>query len=70
MIDLAAKKMPDITRVIHYEDIVEDPVATVKTVAELCGIEFTDAQLPPIGDDRGCAEPYLKHMAKQVADAR
>jgi tetratricopeptide (TPR) repeat protein len=58
MIDLFAEKLPSITRVIHYEDMVADPSGALRAAAELCGLPATGRPLPEIGDDRGCAEPY------------
>jgi tetratricopeptide (TPR) repeat protein len=63
MIDLLAEKLPDISRVIHYEDMVADPVAALRVPADLCGLPMDHGPLPKIGDDRGCAEPYREMMA-------
>jgi hypothetical protein len=63
MIDVLAEKLPDITRVIHYEDMVADPSGALRVAADLCGLPMTHAPLPMIGDDRGCAEPYRQFMA-------
>jgi hypothetical protein len=62
MTDLLKEKLPNVARVISYEDLVADPVAAVKAVAELCGIPSDPAPLPRIGDDRGCAAPYRAMM--------
>ena len=56
MIELLAKKFPDIVRVIDYEDMVANPAAAVRTAADLCGLPQTDGPLPEVGDDRGCAD--------------
>ncbi len=58
MIDLTAKKLPEITRIVRYEAIVDDPAASLHDVAELCGLDFNREPLPPIPNDRGCATPY------------
>src|SRR5262249_23479126 len=58
MIDLRAQKLPQIARVIHYEEMVANPAAALRTAAELCGLPMTDRPLPTVGDDRGCAGPY------------
>ena len=63
MIDVLAEKLPDITRVIRYEDMVADPAAALRVAADLCGLTMTEGPLPEIGDDRGCAEPYRQFMA-------
>jgi hypothetical protein len=63
MIDVLAEKLPDITRVVHYEDMVANPAGALGVAADLCGLPMTDAPLPMVGDDRGCAEPYRQLMA-------
>jgi len=62
MIDLLAQKFPKISRVINYEDMVGDPLATLRTAAELCGAAISNEALPPIGDDRDCAKPYREFL--------
>jgi tetratricopeptide (TPR) repeat protein len=62
MIDVLAEKLPDITRVVDYEDIVADPRAALGVAAELCGIPMDHGPLPDIGDDRACAESYRDFM--------
>jgi Flp pilus assembly protein TadD len=66
MMDLLAEKLPDIVRVIQYENMVADPAAALRVAAELCGLQMTDGPLPEIGDDRGCAEPYRQFMAEAL----
>ena len=66
MIDAMAEKMPEISRVITYEEMVADPMAALKTTAELCGMETSGAELPPIGDDRSCGEPYRDKIEEAV----
>jgi Flp pilus assembly protein TadD len=58
MIHLTAEKLPDITKVVSYEATVDDPAATLRIVAGLCGLDTNDRPTPPLGDDRGCAAPY------------
>jgi tetratricopeptide (TPR) repeat protein len=62
-IDALAEKLPNIVRVIHYEDMVADPAAALRTALELCGLTMPEKPLPDIGDDRGCALPYREFMA-------
>ena len=62
MIDVAADRMPDISRVITYEEMVVDPTAALAEVAGLCDLKMSGAALPSIGDDRGCAQPYRHHI--------
>jgi tetratricopeptide (TPR) repeat protein len=58
MIDLLIAKLPKITCVVAFEDLICDPAAALKAVAELCGVSADHGPLPTIGDDRGCAAPY------------
>jgi hypothetical protein len=58
MIDLLIAKLPKITCVVAFEDLICDPAAALKAVAELCGVSADHGPLPTIGDDRGCATPY------------
>jgi tetratricopeptide (TPR) repeat protein len=67
MIDLLAKKLPDIVRVIEYEDMVANPAAAVRVAADLCGLPKTDGPLPKVGDDRGCAEPYRDFIRGELS---
>ena len=67
MIDVLAEKLPDIVRVIHYEEMVADPATAVGIAADLCGLEMAGRPLPSLGDDRGCAEPYRELMAAAAA---
>src|SRR5262249_22282303 len=67
MIDLMTGKFSGIVRIIHYEDMVDDPAAALRTAAELCGLPMTTAALPEVGDDCGCATPYLPLMAAELA---
>jgi tetratricopeptide (TPR) repeat protein len=62
MIDVLAEKLPSIVRVIHYEDMIADPAAALRTTLELCGLAMPATPLPDIGDDRGCALPYRQFM--------
>ena len=68
MIDLLAAKLPDVSRVITYEDIVADPTGAIRMAAELCGLPKDHGPIPDIGDDRGCAEPYREFMKAALAD--
>jgi Flp pilus assembly protein TadD len=67
MIDLFVEKLPGITRVVHYEDMVADPTAALRVAADLCELPMTGNPLPEIGDDRACAEPYKTLMAATSA---
>ena len=67
MIDLLAARMPGISRVLQYEEMVEDPRAALRIAADLCGLPPPAKLLPEIGDDRGCARPYLDKMETALA---
>jgi hypothetical protein len=62
MIDLTARKLPDIAKVVSYESMVDDPHATLSEVADLCGVSVRGASVPVLGHDRGCAAPYREFM--------
>ena len=62
MIDVVAERIPNISTVIQYENMIADPAAALESVAELCGLAPPDGPLPQLGDDRGCAEPYREFM--------
>jgi tetratricopeptide (TPR) repeat protein len=66
MIDALAEKLPQISRVIHYEDIIADPAAARQLGADVCGLPIADAALPELGDDRNCAEAYRELMAAEL----
>lgn len=67
MIDVLAEKLPNITRVINYEDMIADPVSAVRAAANLCGLPATDTVPFDIGDDRGCAAPYRELMTADLS---
>ena len=58
MIDLTAEKIPDITEVVRYETMVNDPAATLRSVAKLCDLGMNDRPSPSLPNDRGCSAPY------------
>ena len=70
MIDLLAKKLPSVVRVIHYEDMVSDPTSALRAAAELCGLQMPEVQLPHIGDDRECSVSYRQFMAEELAGSQ
>lgn len=63
MMDLMQQKNPENVRIVHYEDMVDDPVAALKVVADLCGLPMPRNPDVSVGDDRGCAAPYRDMMA-------
>jgi tetratricopeptide (TPR) repeat protein len=66
MMDVLAEKFPDITRIVHYEDMIANPAAALRIAAELCGLDVVDRPLPALGDDRGCGAPYRQIMAAEL----
>ncbi len=66
MMDLLAEKLPDIVRVLNYEDMVVDPAGALRVAAELCGLKMSHGPLPTVGDDRECATPYRQFMAAEL----
>lgn len=63
MIDLLATGLPGISRVIQYEEMVQDPQAVLRIAADLCGLPVNNTAVPLLGDDRNCATPYRELMA-------
>jgi hypothetical protein len=61
---LLAEKLPAISLVVRYEDLVADPRAELARVARLCGMALPKGPLPPVDDDRGAATPYRRWLAK------
>jgi tetratricopeptide (TPR) repeat protein len=68
MMDLLAQKLPNIVRVIQYENMIADSAAPLCAAADLCGLRMAPAPLPAPGDDRGCAGPYRQFMAAALGD--
>jgi tetratricopeptide (TPR) repeat protein len=62
MIDVLVEKIPDLVRVIHYEDMIADPLSALSSAADLCGLSVTAGALPNIGDDRDAAVPYRRFL--------
>jgi hypothetical protein len=62
MIDTLASKLPGITRIVQYEELVANPGEAMQIAADLCGLDIGKSIVPPeVGDDRGCAIPY-RHL--------
>jgi hypothetical protein len=63
LMDIYLDRYPDRTMLVHYENLVIDPRNVLSAVAKFCSIaEETDAS-PVVGDDIGCAAPYLAFLA-------
>ena len=58
MIDTLAEKLPTISQVVHYEDVITNPDAALRSVADLCRLPDQHDTLPDLGDDRDCSRPY------------
>jgi Flp pilus assembly protein TadD len=63
MIDVLAERLPNISTILHYEDIFADPEATLRSVTDLCGLDPPDIRLPELHGDQGCAGPYRDLIA-------
>lgn len=66
MIDLMAEKFSNIVRVISYEEMVSNPAAALRTVAELCGLPLPEGPVSTVAGDPGCAAPYRRFMALEL----
>jgi Flp pilus assembly protein TadD len=64
MIDLTAEKLPDITKVVSYEAMVDDPATALRAVADLCGLRVNEGPLPALGNNRGCGAPYREFIGQ------
>ncbi len=66
MIDLLAERLPEIVRVVQYEDMIADAAAVLTVAADLCSVPTPKKPLPFLGDDAGCAGPYRQLMAAEL----
>jgi hypothetical protein len=66
MMDELARKLPGVTRIGAYEDMIENPRRALEMAAELCGLPVPDASMPELGDDRGAATHYHGAMDKTL----
>jgi len=64
MIDLTAEKLPGIAHVVSYEAMADDTAATLRKVAEVCGLGLNDDRVLSLGNDRGCSVPYQGFMGQ------
>lgn len=62
--DMLLERLPEVSMIIDYEDMAGNPKAMLEKVKNFCGIEDDIDELPDIGDDRGCSEPFLEFMKK------
>jgi tetratricopeptide (TPR) repeat protein len=61
-IELLHSRYPRTTLIVDYEGMIEDPRATLASVAALCGVALPEGDIARPGDDRGCSRPYLDRM--------
>jgi len=45
---------------------VIDSAGVLQVAAELRGLQMPNKPLPPIGDDRGCADPYREFIVTEL----
>jgi hypothetical protein len=64
--DLMAEKFPNIVRVVHYEDMIANPMVGLRTAAELCGLFMPNGLLPTVAGDPGCSAPYRQFMIAEL----
>ena len=62
MIDLVSAHIPERCLTVEYEQMIENPADTLDAVVRFCGLKPAAGKLPALGDDRGCADPYLELM--------
>ena len=67
MIDTCTQKLPQICRVVNYEDIFENPQNIAKAVAELCGLPADAEKFRAPADDRGASLPYREMVKETLA---
>jgi tetratricopeptide (TPR) repeat protein len=64
--DLMAEKFPDIVRIVHYEDMIANPMICLQTAAKLCGLSAPNGLLPTVAGDPGCSAPYRQFMIAEL----
>lgn len=62
MIDLLSARFPEISYVMSYENIVEDPTGSIAKVADFCGIDDVSKTLGSLENDIGLGAPYSSIM--------
>ena len=63
-IDMLVARMPEISTIVQYEDMIDNPSAVLAEAAKLCGLDYDGDKKLTVGDDRSCAAPYLDLMAQ------
>lgn len=64
LLDLLAEKLPKISLMTSYEEIVSNPAAVRSRVATLCGVPDSGAAVPELGDDRNWSAEYRTSFSK------
>jgi tetratricopeptide (TPR) repeat protein len=64
--DLMAERFPEIVRVVHYEDMIPNPMVCLRTAAELCGLSIPNGLLTTAAGDPGCSTPYRQFMIAEL----
>lgn len=58
MAEIWSAQFPELTLSVEYDHAVAEPEATLALLAEFCGAQIVEGELPKLGDDRGCAQAY------------
>ncbi len=68
-VDIWAEKIGERVLVLSYEDMMKDPKAAIRRIAELCGMKPPENMDVQIGSDVGIAAPYRDwlHAARDNA---
>lgn len=62
MIEGLSARLGDMARVVSYEDMVANPARIAGDIAQWLGAGQVKVAEDMVGDDRGCAEPFLKYL--------
>ena len=69
MIDVVAERLPNVSTILHYEDLFAEPQAILRSIADLCGLDAPDPPLPQLHGDQRCAGPYRDLIAAACSSA-
>ena len=58
--EIYSEKLPGISQIVYYEDMLKNPAAVLDAAGKLCGIDVKADALPNIGNDQGIGGPYRK----------
>lgn len=65
-IDRLAELLPEVSRTVTYEQMIEFPESAIDVAAELCGVPVQTGEVPRTIGDRGCAEPYRDYLKAAI----